>query len=804
VFVVETLLQDLRYGVRMLAKHRGMTAVAALTLALGVGANAAIFSVVNAVLLRPLPYPDPERIAYVWERLPQGGTGSVSVPNLRDWREQNTVFEHIAAIEFGNYNLQSDEQPERAAGAAVTPDFFDVLGVKPEIGRALLAGEDSAGHNRVVVLGDGLWRSRFGADSQIVNKEISVDGEKYTVVGVMPPGFQFPSRTTEMWVPLVFPEEFANSRGNHNYLAVARLKPGVTLEQAREQMSVVARRLEQQYPAEQTNRGVVIGQLQEATVSGVRPALLTLMCAVGFVLLIACINVANLLLARGTTRRREIAIRAALGAARSRIIRQLLTESVLLALLGGALGLLVARWAVQGLLSLTAGVLPRADEVGLDWRVLGFALALSVLTGVAFGLAPALQTSGAGVQEALKESGSSGNSPRGNRLRSSLAVLEIAAAIVLLVGAGLLVKSFLRLEQVETGFNPEHVLTLRLSLPAARYKTPEAAANFYTRLLSRVSTLPGVEAAGAIDYLPVQQSGRNGTVQIVGQPPDPNEQGPLVEKRRASPDYFRVMQIPLVAGRFFDAQGRERTPVAIVNQQFVRTILHGQNPLGQRIQDDAGDIEIVGVVGDVRQMELSQPPWPELFMPYQQSSSPTGLLSMSLVVRSPADPASLTQSVKREVLAVDPAQPVYGVLTMEQVLDRSISRQRLFMVLLGLFATLALALAVVGIYSVMSFLVTQHTREIGIRVALGAQPRDVLALVLGQGLVLTAAGVVVGVGLSLALTRLMAGLLFGVRATDPTTLVAVPVLLALVATLACYVPARRATRVDPVLALRHE
>ncbi|HEX8456335.1 MAG TPA: ABC transporter permease [Pyrinomonadaceae bacterium] len=800
----ETFLQDLRYGVRMLAKHRAFTFVAVLTLALGIGANTAIFSVVNAVLLRPLPYRDPDKIVYLWERLPQGGEGSVSVPNLRDWQTQNDVFEQIAAYEQGNFSLMGSELPERSAGASVTANFFDVLGVQPQRGRTFAPGEDAAGKHRVIVLSDQLWQRNFGADPAVVNRDVLIGGENYTVVGIMPPGFQFPSRTTELWVPLVFSDSQATSRGNHAFSAVGRMKEGVTLEQAQEQMNLIARRLEQQYPDQQINRGIIVGRVQEEIVKSVRPALFVLLGAVGFVLLIACTNVANLLLARATARRREIAIRAALGAGRARLVRQFLTESVLLAVVGGLLGLLVAKWSIQGLLTLTTGVLPRAGEVGLDMRVLGFTLLLSLLSGIIFGLAPALQTSRADVQDALKDGGTSGSSPRANWLRGLLAVAQVASAIVLLVGAGLLVKSFVRLQQVESGIRPENVLTMRLTLPAAKYQTTEATTAFYTQLLERVAALPGVEATGAINLLPVQRSGTNGDVQIVGDPPDPTGRAPLVEFRAATPDYFRALGIPLVAGRFFAPPARERVPVAIVNQTFVRVILNGREPLGKQIQSDGSPVEIVGVVGDVKQTGLTAPPRPEMFLPYNSPFWQGMTQNMTLVVRASSDPATLTQAIRREVLAIDPAQPVYNVLTMEQVLDESISRQRLNMTLLSIFAVLATVLATVGIYSVMSYLVTQHTREIGIRMALGARPLDVLKLVLGQGLMLTLIGVAVGIGGALALTRLMESLLFGVRATDPLTFVGVSLLLTLVALFACYIPARRATRVDPMVALRYE
>ncbi|HEX8560747.1 MAG TPA: ABC transporter permease [Pyrinomonadaceae bacterium] len=802
VKVFEQLMKDLRYGFRMLRRKPGFTAVAVLTLALGIGANTAIFSVVNAVLLRPLPYAEPGRLVSVYETLPQGGTGSVSAPNLLDWRAQSDVFTGIAAYEFGDFNLQEEQQPVRAVGVRVTANFFEVLGATPQAGRGFVEGEDTAGRERVVVLSDRLWRRSYGAAPDVVGRDILLGGEKYQVVGVMPPSVQFPSASAELWAPLVFGDGELASRGSHSFSVLARLKPGVSFEQAQEQMSVVGRALEKQHPAQQEGRNVALVRVEEEVVQGVRPALLILLGAVGFVLLIACTNVANLLLARAASRRKEVAIRSALGAGRWRLMRQFLTESVLLALLGGAAGLLVAVWTLRGLSTLAAGYLARPDEVGLDWQVLAFTAGLSILTGVVAGLAPALHASRADVQETLKESGNAGSSGRGTWLRGGLAVAEVAAALVLLVGAGLLVKSFLRLQRVETGLRPEGVLTMRVSLPEARYDTPQKTAVFYREVLGRVSSLPGVEAAGVINMLPLQRYGTNGEIRVEGREPLPPGRVPLTEFRTASAGYFKALGIPLLAGRVFEpADESEGARHVVVSRALVRTFFPDGDALGKRVQA-GGDSwwTIVGVVGDVKQSGLTRPSRPELFFPYTAYRAD----GMTLVVRGAGDASELTGAVRREVQAVDPNQPVYNVRTMTEVIDLSISNRRLNMTLLTIFAGLATLLAVVGIYSVMSYLVTQHTREIGIRVALGARPANILKLVLGQGLWLTLAGVGVGALAAFGLTRLMSSLLYEVEGTDVTTYASVSLLLVAVALVACYVPARRATKVDPLIALRYE
>ncbi len=801
--------KDLRYAIRQFMKKPAFTAVAVLTLALGIGANAAIFSVVNAVLLRPLPLGEPDRLIKLWETFTPGGQsqafqGTVSVPNLKDWLEQNDVFTGIATWQFSSLGLQGQDHPERALGATVSANFFDVSGVQPVAGRGFAEGEDTAGRNRVVVLSDNLWRRNFGADREIINRSITLGGEDHTIIGVMPAWFRFPSASTELWVPLVPTESQIQSRGSHWMFAMGRLKPDVPLERAQEQMTSIARRLEEQYPNEQAGRSIKLIPLQEETVQNVRPALMVLLGAVAFVLLIACTNVANLLLARAASRRKEIAIRTSLGASRARLIRQFLTESVLLAVVGGALGLLLALWSLDALLALAADSLPRAGEVGLDWKVVGFTSLLSIATGIVFGLAPALQSSKMDVQSVLKESGAGGASARRNKVRSLLVVVEVASAMVLLVGAGLLIKSFIRLQETETGFKAENLLTMGVALPQAKYSTPQAVPAFYRQTLERIAALPGVEAAGAINLLPIQQTGFNGGIEIEGQGPYPPGQAPLAEFRVVTPDYFRAMGIPLLTGRSFDDRDQEKsTPVILVNQTLVNKFLDGENPLNRRIR--AGSPEwamIVGVVGDVRQSGITRETRPEIYISYAQAANLAR--SMSLVVRSSLDTATLTAAIRREVQAVDPAQPIHNIRTMEAVIARSVSNDRLNMILLSIFASAAVALAMIGIYSVMSYTVTQSTRDIGIRMALGAKRADIVRMVVGQGLGLTSIGAVAGLASSYALTRLLESLLYGVSATDAATFAAVPVLLVAVSALACFIPARRATRVDPIVALRYE
>jgi putative ABC transport system permease protein len=802
---MNSLWRDLRYALRVLWQRPGFTLIVVLTLALGIGANSAIFSVINGVLLKPLAFPQPEHVVKLWEAKEGGFQGTISAPNLSDWRAQNTVFTQIAAFQYANFGLQAQDAPERVRAATVSPEFFDVLGIAPLLGRVIAAGEDQPGRQRVAVLSQQLWQTKFAADPQIVGKPLQLGGEAYTVIGVMPASLRYPSRTTELWVPLVISPQQQAARGSHFLFGLARLKPGVTLPQAQEEMRVIARRLEQQYPDEQTGRTVLVIQAQEEMVRGIRPALLMLLAAVGFVLLIACVNVANLLLARAAGRRREVAIRMALGATRGRLIRQLLTESVLLAVLGGGLGIIFAYWGVGVLVSWAGTNLPRASEITLDGGVAGFTALLALLTGVLFGLAPAWQSTQTDVQTDLKEGGARGGSARSNWLRSALVVGEIAAALVLLVGSLLLIKSFAQLQQTATGLQPERVLTLGLTLPESKYATTEAINNFHARTLERIAALPGVQSVGLISKLPVADYGYNGSVEIEGQTPLPPGREVYIEYRAVSPDYFRTLGIPLVAGRLLEPRDQpDSARVVLVNQTFARTLVNDQQAVGKTIIYGNTKFQIAGLVGDVRQSGLTQPARPEIYWPYTQVPDDGLRNSVSLVVRAAGEPLALTAAVRQAVLSVDPAQPIHNVKTMETVLADSISDHRLNMLLLSVFAGLALVLAIIGVYSVISYQVEQHTRELGIRIALGAQALDVLKLVLGQGLVLTLAGLGVGVLAAFALTRWMASLLVGVGASDPLTYVGAACLLGVVALLACALPARRATKVDPLVALRYE
>jgi putative ABC transport system permease protein len=802
---MEPLWQDLRFALRMLRKNPGFSAVAVITLALGIGANTAIFSVVSAVLLRPLPFPQPERLIKIWESFSQGGFGSVSPANLKDWRDQNSAFSGITAYQGAGFSLQGNDYSERIGAIAVSANFFDVLEMQPQLGRTFRSGEDEPGRNRLVILSTTLWRRRFGGESSIVGKKILLGGEHYEVIGVMPEQFRFPSLGTEIWVPLDLSPSQQSDRDNHFLLTLGRLKPGATIDQAREQLTTIAKRLELQYPDSQAGRSVRLIALEEETVQFVRPALLMLFCAVGLVLLIACVNVANLLLARAAGRRREIAIRGALGAGRARLVRQFLTESVLLSVTGGLLGLALANFGIARLVTLAAGVLPRVSEIKLDGRVVGFTLLLSLLTGIIFGLAPALQSSKSDVQTALKDTGSSGGGPQANRLRGLLVVAEVSAAMVLLICAGLLLKSFWRLQRMDAGLRPENVLTMSLALPQAKYPTKEVVDQFHQQLLTRIAALPGVQVAGMINFLPLQRWGVNGDFSVEGEAPPLPGRFPHAELRTVTPDYFRALGIPLVAGRPLDEHDRSNSaPVVLINQALAKRYLPTKDPIGKRLARSKNDLfTIVGVVADVKQSGLTQPARPEIYFPYQQV--PDDLKrSMSVVIRAQGDPNALVSTVRGELYRIDPGQPAYNIKTMTTVIDESVSDRRLNMALLSIFAAVALLLASIGIYSVMSYTVTQSTREIGIRIALGARSSELLKLVVGQGLMLTIVGVGIGLAGAFALTRLLANFLFGVTATDPLIFTGVPVFLVVVAVVACYLPARRAMKLDPIVALRNE
>jgi putative ABC transport system permease protein len=811
---METLWQDLRFGLRVLVKSPGFTAVAVLALALGVAANTAIFSVVHEVLLQPLPYKEPGRLVMLWEmNRPRDRHQNVLSPaNLLDWKEQTDVFEDVAAFFDLRSNLTGGGDPVEIPVQRATPNLFRLLGVEPIKGRALLPEDAEPNAPRVVVLSYGLWQRRFGGDPQVVGKTITLSGTPATVVGVMPAGFQWfvrkgslTAQAPEAWTPFGFTAQHRQRSGRF-MSAVARLKAGVTRERAQAELSQLAARLEQQYPDFDTGWGVEVVPLRDQFAGPIRPALWVLLGAVGFLLLIACANVANLLLARASARQKEIAIRTALGAGRWRVVRQLLTESLLLAAAGGGLGLLLAWWGVDVLVALSPRDLLDIGGVSLNLPVLAFTLAVSLLTGVVFGLVPAFEASRLDAGESLKEGarGTTGGR-RGRRLRGAFVVAQVALSLVLLVGAGLMVKSFARLRSVNPGFNSDGLLTMRVQLPANKYGEDEQVIAFHRRAVERVSALPGVTAAGAVNFLPFAGPGAATGFTVVGRPAPLPGEGPVTEVRVTDENYFRTMGIPVLGGRTYSAQeATAERHVAVVSESLARKYFPGEDPVGQRIVVDMKEkpepTEIVGVVGDVKRQSLDEEPRPTVYWPPPELTYST----MTLVVRAGGDPAGLAAAARREIQSIDPEQPVADVRTMRQLLAESVGRARFSAWLLGLFAVVALVLAGVGLYGVMSYAVAQRTHEIGLRVALGAQGRDILRLVIGHGMLLAAVGLAVGLAGALALTRLMRGLLFEVSATDPATYVALTAFLLLVALAACLVPARRATKVDPMVALRYE
>jgi putative ABC transport system permease protein len=814
---METLWQDFRYGIRMLIKKPGFTAVAVLTLAFGIGANTAIFSVVNAILLRPLPYKNPDQIVMVWGTNPGGfgwrGKTGFSAPSFLDYQQQNQVFERMATFNGAGFTLTGAGHPENIRGGLVTAEFFDVLAVQPILGRAFLPEEAQPGRDHVAVLNYNLWRRRFGSDPNIIGQTIRLDATPYIVIGVLPQGFDFSIpdyfESRDLWLPNVLPRD--NSERSHKYLSViARLKPGVMLRRAEQDTSVITERLAREYPRE-TGFGVKLTPLREQIVGDIRPVLLLLFGAAGFVLLIACANVANLQLARASTRQKEIAIRTALGASRGRLLRQLLTESVLLALIGGAMGLLLALWGIELLTRLGPAGVPQGTVVRVDSTVLAYSLALSLITGILFGLAPALQPTPKRLSESLKEGGrNSAAGESGLRLRRLLTVSEVALSMILLMGAGLLIRSFVGLLQVNPGFETRNTLTARFDLP--KYSYPEATkqAAFYTQVMERIKALPGVTAIGATDELPPTMGRHTNTFSIEGRAPiDQSNQSLAVQDRLTTADYFRAMGIPLIAGRVFsDTDDGSATPVALINQTFAHRFFPNENPIGQHLRFGSVNpwITIVGIVGDVRGFGLDKQPNSEIYLPYQQQKflPYNPLPRMHLVVRAAGDPNGIAAAVLGSVRELDKDLPLPQARTMETVLAASIAERRANMLLLGVFALIALILAGVGIYGVISYSVAQRTQELGIRMALGAQSLDVITLVVRNGMRLVLMGIAIGLTGAFALRRVLSNLLFGVSATDPLTLAVVALLLMVVALLACYVPARRAARVDPMVALRYE
>jgi len=801
------LIQDLRYAVRMMLKQPVFTAVAVIALALGIGANTAIFTVVNAVLLRPLPYDDPDSLVWVWDTQPQLPTAPTSLPDFIDWNEQNQSFESLAAFLNANMFVDDGNGVQDTAVGLVTPDFFSVFHVKPVLGRTFTEEETQPGRHRVAVLSQGMWQRRFGADPNVLSQTIQLSGAAYTIIGVLPAGFRYPNEA-QLWRPIQIDPKQLN-RGPHYLQVVGRLKSGVTIQQAQAEMSTIASHLAEQYPDKIAGHGVKLELLSDRVVGNIGTALFVLLGAVGFVLLIACANVANLQMARAGARQKEIAIRTALGAGRSRIIRQLLTESILLAVAGGGAGLLVAVWGVNSLVSLSTDTIPRVREIGIDGKVAFFTILISVVTGVVFGLAPALQVSKPDLVDALKDSGRTTPGARRNTLRSALVVTEVALSLVLLIGAGLMIRSFAKLNSVHPGFDPENVATMGVTLLRANYPDDTHVAATYSQLLEQLAAAPGVESVGATTELPLSGASTSDYFTIEGRPAIPKAERPLTECHAVTPHFFESMRIPLLAGRDFTPTDTKQSPnVAVVNEVFARLFFSGEDPLGHRL-DLQGQFRdpllIVGVVGNVRDFGLDEQPKPGIYYPYLQNPLFEELSrSLTMVIRTKSDPASLMESLRAEMLSMDKTLPVYSLKPMTEYLHDSLSRRRFNMVLLSVFAAVALVLAAVGIYGVISYTVSQRTHEIGIRLAIGAHAGNILRLVIGQAMLLTIIGIALGLAASFALTRLMESLLFEVSATDPLTFGVIAAILTGVALAACLVPARRATKVDPMTALRYE
>jgi putative ABC transport system permease protein len=805
-FTLDEIGRDVRLGLRSLARSPGFSLVAVLCLALGIGANAALFSVLNAVLLRPLPYAEPDRLVRIYEKLGDRGQGSVSVPNFRDWAAQSTGFEQLAAYQTASRNLQSTGEPERVLAVEATPSLFSLLGAHPLLGRAFAAGTDEPGKAKIAVVSEELWRSRLGGEPSVIGRAIRLDGVLHTVIGVMPAAFDFPAGgdSTDVWVLFETTPEQENARGSHYLAVVGRLKPGMSLEAATAQLATVAARIEKEHPAEQTGRSVLVQPLRETLVGRVRPMLLILFGAVGLVLLIACANVANLLLARAAVRQREVAVRLALGASRARLVRQFLVESLVLAFAGAALGLLLARWSLDALAPLAANALPVTGEFPLDGRVFGFLLAIAALSGLVFGIVPALQYSRGHVRDSLGEAGGkTTGSGRQQLFRSTLVVLEIAVSLVLLVGAGLLLRGFVRLSGTEPGLVADNVLTAHLPIPFAQLEgsTPRT----FRPTLEKIRALPGVRSAALVSMLPIQNAWTNSGFAIEGRPDPQPGQEPMAEIRIASPAFFQSLGIPVLRGRdFTESDGESGPSVAIVNEALARQHFPEEEPLGRRLRFGDEAFTIVGVVGSVRQAGLDRDPLPEIYFPYASPDAIGWLGDPVLVIRTAVPPESLADEVRAAVRSVDPVLPLYDVLTMKAVIEESLAGRRLNLWLLALFAGMALVLSAAGLYGVISYLVAQRTREIGVRIALGAQTRDVVGLVMRQGAGLTGAGIAVGLLGAFAFTRVLESVLYGVSARDPLTYAALAAVLAAVALVATWLPARRASRVDPILAIRAE
>jgi putative ABC transport system permease protein len=808
--IFSDLGQDIRYALRMLAKNPAFTAIAVVALALGIGANTAIFSVVNAVLLRPLPFKHPEQLVMLWENAAHLGfpKDTPSPANFLDWQKQAQSFTGMAAMVERSFNLTGVGEPERLEGRRISANLFDLLGVPALLGRTFVADDDRPG-THVVLLSHSLWQRRFGSDPGVIGRALTLNGESYTVVGVMPRFVQLPgyaTRSDQLWVPIAFPQEEASQRGNHFLEVIARLKPGITLKQAQAEMETIAARLAQQYPVYNMRRGAVVVPLHEQVVGDIRPALLVLLGAVGFVLLIACANVANLLLARAAVRQKEIALRLALGASRSRLTRQFLTESVLLAMFGAGFGLLLAFAGIRILRTFIPSSISQIQAISIDGTVLIFTALVAVLTGIAFGLAPAIHGSHLNLNDTLKESGrDSAGGAKGHRARGLLVIGEVAISFVLLIGAGLLINSFLHLRKLDPGFRADHLLTMKLDLSEVKYPDRDRRAVFFDDVIGRVRALPGVQTVAIANNLPLTYNGDSMTISVEGLPDPPPDQQTDVIYRVIGPDYFAAMRIPIIRGRDFTDQDKgDSKDVVVISEKTAQHFWPGQDPIGERLKPGSSTSntpwrEVIGIVKDVRQNDLIAPPKMQMYLNYRQLKN---IPANALVVRTNIDPMSLAGSVRNAIWSVDKDQAVADIDTMDHIVAEAVARQRFSMVLLGFFAAVALLLASVGIYGVMSYSVAQRTREIGIRMALGARRADVLQMTVKAGLKLVCAGMLLGVAAAFILTRVMATLLYGISATDPITFAGISLVLLAVAILASYVPALRATKVDPIVALR--
>jgi putative ABC transport system permease protein len=808
--VFADLRQDLRYGLRTLAKNPAFTSIAIVALALGIGANSAIFSVVDAVLLRPLPFKKPEQLVMLWENATHLGfpKNTPSPANFLDWQKQAGAFTGMAAMVERSFNLTGVGEPERLDGRRVSANLFDLLGVRTVLGRTFVPDDDRPG-SHVVLLSYSLWQRRFGSDPSVIGRALALNGESYTVIGIMPRFVQLPgfaNRNDQLWVPIAFPPEEAAQRGNHFLEVIARMKPGITLKQAQAEMETIAARLAQQYPDYNTRLGAVVVPLHEQVVGDIKPALLILLGTVGFVLLIACANVANLLLARAAVRQKEIALRLALGASRSRLTRQFLTESVLLAMFGAGLGLLLALGGIRILKTFIPATISQVQTINIDARVLIFTGLVAVLTGIAFGLAPALQASHLNLNDTLKEGGrDAGGGSKGNRLRGLLVIGEVAVSFVLLIGAGLLINSFFHLRNLEPGFRADHLLTMKVDLSEVKYPDRERRAAFFDEVIRRVRALPRVQSAAVAGNLPLTYNGDSMSIGVEGISDLPPDQRPDVIFRAIGPGYFSTMGIPIIRGRDFTDQDKaDSKNVVVISEKTAQHFWPGQDPIGRRLKPGSSTSntpwrEVIGIVKDVRQNDFIAPPKMQMYFTYRQLKD---LAPNALVIRTSIEPLSLAASARDAIWSVDKDQTVADIDTMEHIVAEAVARQRFSMLLLGLFATLALLLASVGIYGVMTYSVAQRTHEIGIRIALGARRADVLQMTIKQGLRLVGAGMILGLAAAFILTRVLESLLFGISATDPVTFFGISLVLLAVAILASYLPALRATKVDPIIALR--